>query len=216
MQGLIGKKIGMTRVFDANGVQVPVTVIQAGPCVVLQRKTGSDGYEAVQLGFQEKTEKRATKALQGHCKKAATGPKQFLREIRLADGEDAKIGDVVTVQIFEGASHVDVVGTTKGRGFAGNVKRHQMAGGPAAHGSGFHRQGGSVGNREEPAKIWKNKRMPGHMGNVQVTTQNVKIVQMRGDDGILLVRGAIPGPNGGVLLVRKALKKSSKAAAKTS
>lgn len=216
MQGLIGKKIGMTRVFDANGVQVPVTVIQAGPCVVLQRKTGSDGYEAVQLGFQEKTEKRATKALQGHCKKAATGPKQFLREIRLADGEDAKIGDVVTVQIFEGASHVDVVGTTKGRGFAGNVKRHQMAGGPAAHGSGFHRQGGSVGNREEPAKIWKNKRMPGHMGNVQVTTQNVKIVQVRGDDGILLVRGAIPGPNGGVLLVRKALKKSSKTAAKTS
>ena len=216
MQGLIGKKIGMTRVFDESGTQVPVTVIQAGPCVVLQRKTGADGYEAVQLGFQEKTEKRATKALQGHCKKAATAPKQFLREILLADGEDAKIGDVVTVQIFEGASYVDVIGTTKGRGFAGNVKRHQMAGGPAAHGSGFHRQGGSIGNRTWPARVFKNKRMPGHMGNVRVTTQNLKVVQVRGEDGVLLVRGAIPGPNGGILIVRKALKKSSKAAAKTS
>ena len=215
MQGLIGKKIGMTRVFDENGTHVPVTVIQAGPCVVLQRKTAADGYEAVQLGFQEKSEKRATKALQGHCKKAATTPKQFLREIRLAKGEEAKAGDLVTVQIFEGASHVDVIATTKGRGFAGNVKRHRMGGGPAAHGSGFHRAGGSIGNREEPARVYKNKRMPGHMGNVRVTIQNLKVVQVRGDDGVLLVRGAVPGPNGGMLIVRKALKKSSKAAAKT-
>jgi len=213
MQGLIGKKIGMTRVFDGSGAQVPVTVIQAGPCVVVQRKTGADGYEAVQLGFQEKKEARATKALQGHCKKAATGPRQFLREIRLGDGEDAKIGDVVTVQIFEGASHVDVIGMTKGRGFQGVIKRHRMSGGPAAHGSGFHRRGGSIGNRTWPARVFKNKRMPGHMGYVRVTTQNLKVVQVRGEDGILLVRGAIPGPSGGILIVRKALKKSSKASA---
>jgi large subunit ribosomal protein L3 len=213
MQGLIGKKIGMTRVFDGNGAQVPVTVIQAGPCVVVQRKTGADGYEAVQLGFQEKRKKCATKALQGHCMKAATGPKQFLREIRLMDGEDAKIGDVVTVLIFEGASHVDVIGMTKGRGFQGVIKRHRMSGGPAAHGSGFHRRGGSIGNRTWPARVFKNKRMPGHMGYVRVTTQNLKVIQVRGEDGILLVRGAIPGPNGGMLIVRKALKRSSKAAA---
>lgn len=214
MQGLIGKKIGMTRVFDENGTQVPVTAIQAGPCVVLQRKSAADGYEAVQLGFQEKTERRATKALQGHCKKAGTAPKQFVREIRLVKGEDAKVGDVVTVQIFDGATHVDVIGTTKGRGFAGNVRRHKFAGGPAAHGSGFHRQGGSIGNRTWPARVFKNKRMPGHMGNVRVTTQNLKLIQVRGDDGVLLVRGAIPGPNGGILIVRRALKKASKAAAK--
>ncbi len=214
MQGLIGKKIGMTRVFDENGTQVPVTAIQAGPCVVLQRKSAADGYEAVQLGFQEKTERRATKALQGHCKKAGTAPKQFVREIRLAKGEDAKVGDVVTAQIFDGATHVDVIGTTKGRGFAGNVRRHKFAGGPAAHGSGFHRQGGSIGNRTWPARVFKNKRMPGHMGNVRVTTQNLKVVQVRGEDGVLLVRGAIPGPNGGILIVRRALKKASKAAAK--
>ncbi len=214
MQGLIGKKIGMTRVFDEDGTHVPVTVIQAGPCVVLQRKSAADGYEAVQLGFQEKTEKRATKALRGHCKKAGTTPKQFVREIRLAKGEDAKVGDVVTVQIFDGATHVDVIGTTKGRGFAGNIRRHKFAGGPLSHGSRFHRQGGAIGNRTWPARVFKNKSMPGHMGNVRATTQNLKVVQVRGEDGVLLVRGAIPGPNGGILIVRRALKKASKAAAK--
>ena len=131
-------------------------------------------------------------------------------------GEDAKIGDVVTVQMFEGTSHVDVIGMTKGRGFQGVIKRHRMSGGPAAHGSGFHRRGGSIGNRTWPARVFKNKRMPGHLGYIRVTTQNLKVIQVRGEDGILLVRGAIPGPNGGLLIVRKALKKSSKSAANPS
>jgi len=211
MQALIGKKLGMTQVFDDKGHHVPVTVIQAGPCVVVQQKTTqADGYEAVQLGFGEVKERRATKALQGHCKKAGTGPKYTLSEVQLDAGEQVKQGDLVTVAIFEGVSHVDVIGITKGRGFQGLVKRHGFSGGPAAHGSGMHRRSGSIGNRTWPARVMKNRRMSGHMGHVRATIQNLRVVQVRKEDNVLLVWGAVPGPTGSLLMVRKAIKKAAK------
>ena len=212
MQGLIGKKIGMTRVFDDQGQQIPVTVVQVGPCVVVQRKTSAnDGYEAVQLGFVELKDKRATKARQGQFKKAGAKTHRVLREVELDAADEVKVGDVVSASVFEGVTHVDVIGVTKGRGFQGVVKRHRMAGGPAAHGSMFHRRGGSIGCREWPARIFKNKRMPGHMGNRNITTQNIKVVAVRNEDNVILLRGAVMGPTGGIVLVRKAIKKAAKA-----
>ncbi|HPF99910.1 MAG TPA: 50S ribosomal protein L3 [Kiritimatiellia bacterium] len=211
MQGLIGKKIGMTQVYDEQGVHVPVTVIQVGPCVVVQRKNvATDGYEAVQLGFLEQKEHRVRKPQAGHFKKANVGIPRVLREVPLAPGEEAKVGDQVTVAVFEGVPYVDIIGVTKGKGFQGVVKRHQMAGGPAAHGSGFHRQPGAVGNRTWPARVFKNKRMPGHMGNTRITTQNLKVVAVRGEDHVILVRGAVPGATGSIVMVRKSIKKAAK------
>ena len=211
MQALIGKKVGMTQVFDDQGRHIPVTVIQAGPCVILQSKTAqTDGYQSVQLGFEEVKEQRSTKARVGHCKKAGTGPKRVLREVRLDEGDQCKPGDSVGVSIFEGVEYVDVIGVTKGRGFQGVVKRHQMHGGAAAHGSMMHRRSGAIGNRTWPGRIMKNKRMSGHMGNVKQTTQNLKVVQVRNEDNVLLVRGAVPGPTGAILVVRKAVKKAAK------
>ena len=209
MQTLIGKKIGMTRVYDDAGVQVPVTVVQVGPCVVVQRKSAKpDGYEAVQLGFQEQKESRLTKPLQGHFKKAGAKPQKVLREVRLAQGEDAKAGDVLTAKIFEGVKFVDVLGHTKGRGFQGVVKRFRFAGGRASHGGGWNRKPGSIGNREWPARVFKNKKLPGHMGSVDITTQNLRVVKVLADDHALLLEGAVPGPVGGIVLVRKAIKKA--------
>ena len=209
MQALIGKKIGMTRVYDDAGVQVPVTVVQVGPCTVVQRKAkDSDGYEAVQLGFEEQKESRLSKPLRGHFKKAGAKPQKVLREVRLAKGEDAKAGDVVTAKAFEGVKFVDVLGHTKGRGFQGVVKRFGFAGGRASHGGGWNRKPGSIGNREWPARVFKNKRLPGHMGSVDVTTQNLRVVKVLADDHALLLEGAVPGPVGGIVLVRKAIKKA--------
>ncbi len=216
MNGLIGKKLGMMQVFDDQGVQVPVTVIQVGPCAVVQRKTlENDGYDAVQVGFDDQKEARVSKASKGHFKKASVPVRRVLREICLDAGEDAKAGDVLTVSIFEGASHVDVIGICKGRGFQGVVRRHGMVGGRESHGSMMHRRGGAIGNRTWPARVFKNKRMPGHMGNVRVTTQNLKVVAVKNEDNVLLVRGAVPGPTGSLVLVRKAVKKTSKTAGKS-
>ncbi len=212
MQGLIGKKIGMTRVYDEGGTQVTVTVIQAGPCVVVQRKAKArEGYEAAQLGFLEQKEHRVTKARLGQFKKAGVSPKRFLRESLLEAGEEVKVGDTVGVSIFDQVAYVDVIGITKGRGFQGVVRRHGFSGGPAAHGSMMHRRSGSIGNRTWPARVFKNRRMPGHMGNVQDTVQNLKVVSIRNEDNIIMVRGAVPGPNGGIVFVRKAIKKPAKA-----
>ena len=209
MQTLIGKKIGMTRVYDDAGVQVPVTVVQVGPCVVVQRKSAKpDGYEAVQLGFQEQKESRLTKPLQGHFKKAGAKPQKVLREVRVDAAEAAKAGDVLTAKAFEGVKFVDVLGHTKGRGFQGVVKRFRFAGGRASHGGGWNRKPGSIGNREWPARVFKNKRLPGHMGSVDVTTQNLRVVKVLADDHALLLEGAVPGPMGGIVLVRKAIKKA--------
>ena len=209
MQTLIGKKIGMTRVYDAAGVQVPVTVVQVGPCVVVQRKSAkADGYEAVQLGFGAQKESRLTKAEQGHFKKAGAAAQQILREVRVEAGEAAKAGDVLTAALFDGVKFVDVLGHTKGQGFQGVVKRFGFAGGRASHGGGWNRKPGSIGNREWPARVFKNKKLPGHTGSVDITTQNLRVVKVLADDHALLLEGAVPGPVGGIVLVRKAIKKA--------
>ncbi len=209
MQTLIGKKIGMTRVYDAAGVQVPVTVVQVGPCVVVQRKSAkADGYEAVQLGFGAQKESRLTKAEQGHFKKAGAAAQQILREVRVEAGEAAKAGDVLTAALFDGVKFVDVLGHTKGKGFQGVVRRFKFGGGRESHGGGWKRKPGSIGNREWPARVFKNKRLPGHMGSVDITTQNLRVVKVLADDHALLLEGAVPGPVGGIVLVRKAIKKA--------
>lgn len=210
MQTLIGKKIGMTRVYDENGVQVPVTVVQVGPCVVVQRKTKAvDGYEAAQIGFGAQKMQRLSKSVQGHLKKAGAEAQKVLREVRLADGDEVKAGDVLTAALFEGVGFVDVVGQTKGRGFQGVIRRYKMKGGRASHGGAWTRRPGSIGNREWPARVFKNKKMPGQMGAVDVTTQNLRVVKVLAEDHALLLEGAVQGPAGGIVLVRKAIKKVS-------
>lgn len=213
IEGLIGKKIGMTQVYDAKGRQVSVTAILVGPCPVVQKKTvANDGYAAVQIGFGEIKEKTASKSKIGHCKKSGVTPKRFLKEVRLeSDNDTIKTGDILTAALFEGVSHVDIIGVTKGRGFQGVMRRHGMHGGRASHGSGFHRRPGSIGQKESPARVWPNKRMAGHMGHERITTQNLEVVQVRPTDNVLLVRGAVPGPIGNIVFVRKAIKKAAKA-----
>ncbi len=211
MQGIIGRKLGMTQVYDAKGRHVAVTVIEAGPCVVVQRKsTARDGYDAVQLGFGAQQERRISKAAAGRFKKAGLAPSRVLREFEIAAGEELKEGQAVTVELFNDVAYVDVSGTTKGQGFQGVMKRHDMAGQPAAHGHTMHRRVGSIGMRTWPARILKNKRMPGHTGHLQVTTQNLRVVQVRPEDNALLVEGAVPGATGAVVVVRKSIKKAAK------
>jgi large subunit ribosomal protein L3 len=210
MQGLLGRKIGMTRVFGADGVQTPVTVLEVGPCVVVQRKTKArDGYDAVTLGFVEQKAQRVSKPMQGQFKAAGTAPRRWLREFAVEEGDGLAVGDAVSVALFEGVPYVDVTGVTKGRGFQGVVRRHGMSGGPMTHGGHSKRRVGSVGCRTFPGRIHRNKRMPGHMGHVRVTLQNLPVVQVRGPENLLLVRGAVPGPAGGVVAVRKALKRKA-------
>jgi len=210
MNGLLGKKIGMTRVYAENGHQVPVTVLEVGPCVAVQRKTlNTDGYEAVQLGFGEQKESRLSKAQVGRFKKASTTTKRSLQEFRVESDEGTKAGDLITAAIFEGVPFVDVTSTTKGRGFQGVVKRHSMRGGPGGHGSTSHRRVGAIGCRAIPGRVHKGKRMPGHMGNVTVTTQNLKVIQVVTADNMMLVRGAVPGPAGSLVRIVKALKKTA-------
>ncbi|MBM4143109.1 MAG: 50S ribosomal protein L3 [Lentisphaerae bacterium] len=210
MNGLIGRKVGMTQVFDGEGRRVPVTVIEAGPCVVVSRKTQArDGYEAAQLGFEAQKEQRVTQPLRGVFKRAGVAPRRALREFTLDEGEEVKPGDTVTVAIFEGAAYVDVIGISKGQGFQGVMKRHRMRGGPMTHGGHSKRRIGAVGCRSYPGRIHKGHRMPGHMGHRRVTQQNLRVVQVRGEDNVLLVRGAVPGPAGGLLMVRKALKRKA-------
>ena len=208
MQGLIGKKIGMTQVWDAAGRRVAVTVLEAGPCPVVQVKApDKDGYAAAQLGFGTQVAKRLPKALVARYAKAGVPPCRMLREFRLDEGESVKVGDQATVALFEGVKLVDVTATTKGRGFAGVVRRYRMAGGPMTHGGHSKRRIGSIGARDLPGCVHKGKRMPGHMGAVTRTARNLVVVQVRKDDNLLLVYGAVPGPAGAVVTIRKALKK---------
>ncbi|MEI6807111.1 MAG: 50S ribosomal protein L3 [bacterium] len=210
MTGILGQKIGMTRVYGEDGRQLPVTVLEVGPCVVIQRKTVAlDGYDAVQLGFKEYKAQRANQPSAERFKKAGVTPRRYLREFRLDVGEEAKPGDVFTATMLKDIKFVDVTGVTKGRGFQGVVKRHGMRGGPASHGSTSKRRVGAVGCRELPGRIHKNKRMPGHMGHVTVTMQNLKVVQVLPEDNLVLVLGAVPGPTGSLVYVMKALKKAT-------
>ncbi|MBA4389126.1 MAG: 50S ribosomal protein L3 [Verrucomicrobia bacterium] len=213
MQGLIGKKLGMTQIFDAKGRRIAVTVIEAGPCVVVQRKTREkDGYEAVQLGFGDRKERLVNKAALARFKKINVSPKRHLKEFAIDAGEEVKEGDVVTGAIFVGVSHVDIAGVTKGKGFQGVVRRHRMAGGPITHGGHSKRRIGAIGQRARPGNVAKDHHMPGHMGHVNVTAQNLELVEVREEGKLILVRGAIPGPTGAVVFVMKALKKKVKAA----
>lgn len=213
MKGLIGKKVGMTQVYDEQGKIVPVTVIEAGPCVVVDVKTADrDGYSAIQLGFGSRKAKNVTKAVQGHCAKAGLKDvfPSVLKEFRTAEGDSPALGTVLKADVFSSEDFVDVTGTTKGRGFQGVVKRYRFGGGRASHGGDWTRRTGSIGCREWPGNIIKGKKMPGHMGNVRRTVQNLQIVKVMPEDNVLLVKGAIPGANGGILLVRSAIKKSGK------
>ncbi len=212
---IIGKKIGMTQVYDDNNVLVPVTVVEAGPCPVVQVKTvESDGYNAVQLGYSAKKVKNTSKAELAHAQKAGLEQApRLLDEVRLADAPEAKPGDTVTVEAFTSGQLVDVIGVSKGKGFAGVVKRFRVAGGPASHGSMFHRRIGSVGMRQTPGRVWKNQKMPGHMGSKRRTVQNLRIVQVDAEKNLLLVRGCIPGANGDTVVVRSAIKGQKQAAA---
>jgi len=208
MKSLIGKKLGMTQIFDDEGRRVPVTVIEAGPCSVIQRKTTeADGYEAIQIGFGAQKESRVTKPLIGQFKKAGVETMRELREVRVDAADETKAGDTLTAAVFEDINFVDVLGSTKGKGFQGAVKRHGFSGGRASHGSHMHRRTGSIGMCEFPARVFKGKKMPGHMGNVNVTTQNMKVVQVRAEENLILLKGAVPGANGSTLVLREALKK---------
>jgi large subunit ribosomal protein L3 len=206
--GILGKKIGMTQVFRADGQVVPVTVLRAGPCVVVQRKTpASDGYDAVQLGLMEYIKKSSvTKPAAGHLKKSGAEGVRFQREFRLEAGTegDLKAGDRVLVDEFKPKDLVDVIGTSKGRGFAGVVRRHHFRGSDDTHGSMFHRAPGSIGASSFPSRVFPGMRMGGQMGTDRVTVRNLEIVEVDTEDNVLLIKGAIPGPNGGYVMVRRA------------
>ena len=204
--GILGKKIGMTQLFRADGVVVPVTLLKAGPCFVVQRKTpATDGYDAVQLALNEFVKaKRINKPETGHLKKAGAEGAKFLREFRLTGGEgDMKAGDKVLVSDFHPNEKVDVIGTSKGRGFAGVVKRHHFRGGEGSHGSMHHRAPGSIGASSFPSRVVPGMRMGGHMGDEQVTVRNLEIIEVDTEDNVLVVKGAVPGPNGGYVTIRR-------------
>ena len=206
--GLLGKKLGMTRVYDDKGVSTPVTVIAAAGNKVLQVKTAdTDGYVAVQVGFDEQKPSRVSKAQTGHFAKTSATPKRFIREFR---NGAAEAGADVPVTTFEVGQFVDVIGQSKGKGFQGAMKKHNYQGQPASHGSMMHRRTGAIGNRSTPGRVWKNMGMPGHMGDERVTVQNLQVVQVREEDGVILVSGAIPGAKGTYVVVRPSKKKSAK------
>ena len=209
MEGMIGKKIGMTQVYADDGKRTTVTVIELGPCPVVQVKTPErDGYSAVQLGFGEQKPKRLTKAVMGHLKKTGSleGGVKVLKEFALDEGETLKAGDVATVENFKDVKFVDVTGVTKGRGFAGVLKRYNFAGGNMTHGGHSKRRTGGLAARDLPGWIEKGKKMPGHMGAVNRTAVNLEVVQIRPEDNAILVKGSVPGARNGTLFVRKSLK----------
>ncbi len=206
VNGIIGIKLGMTRVFADDGAAVPCTVVQAGPCVVVQRRTKqADGYDAVQLGFVEFVKpQRISKPMTGHFKKANVAPMRMLREIRLDESaDDSKAGDRVLVDRFAPGEFVDVTGVSKGKGFQGGVKRWHFAGGDATHGSMFHRAPGGIGASSFPSRVWPGQHFPGHMGHERKTVKNLRVVKVDNEENLLLVRGAVPGPTGCYLLIRK-------------
>ena len=205
---ILGKKLGMTQVYDAQNVLVPVTVVEAGPCSVVQVKTVStDGYNAVQIGFAQKKSKNTSAAEAGHAKKAGLEhAPRVLAEVRLDAAPILKVGDVVDASAFAEGQLVDVIGVTKGKGFQGVVRRWRVAGGPASHGSMFHRRIGAIGMRQTPGRTWKNQAMPGHMGTVRRTVQNLRVVKVIAERNLILVKGAIPGANGDDVIVRSAIK----------
>jgi large subunit ribosomal protein L3 len=209
VNGLLGRKLGMTRVFTEDGRWVHVTLVEAGPCTVIQKKTqDTDGYDAVQVGFGEVKEARLNKPQAGHFKKSGQKLKKTLKEFRVAADSGLSVGDEIRSDIFKAGDRVDICGTSKGKGFAGVIKRHGFAGGPGGHGSHFHRAPGSIGQSADPAKVYKGKRMPGRMGNVFRTTQNLEIVRVDEEKNLIVLRGSVPGANGGLVVVKHSVKGS--------
>ena len=206
-KGLIGKKLGMTQIFDEKGLVIPVTVIEAGPCVVAQVKTSeTDGYNAIQLGFGEVKAKHINKPEMGHFAKSKLEPKKHLREFRLDDISSYKVGDEVKADIFTAGEKVDIQGTSKGKGFQGVIKRHGQSRGPMGHGSMYHRRPGSMGATSTPGRVFKGKKLPGHMGRVTVTIQNLDVVKVDMDKNVILVKGSVPGCKGAILKIRPTVK----------
>ena len=207
MKTIIGKKIGMTQIFDETGKVIPVTVIEAGPCVVAQVKTvETDGYNAIQLGFGDVKESKLNKPERGHFAKANLGLKKHLREFRVEDFEDVTVGTEIKADSFEAGDKIDVQGTTKGKGFQGVIKRHGQSRGPMGHGSMYHRRPGSMGPTSTPGRVFKGKKLPGHMGRVTVTIQNLDVVRVDLDKNVILVKGSVPGPKGAILKIKSAVK----------
>jgi large subunit ribosomal protein L3 len=207
VNGLLGRKLGMSRIFTEEGRWIEVTLLEAGPCTVVQRKTSdSDGYDAVQVGYGEVKEKRVNKPQMGHFKKTGIAPKRFLREFRIDGSSELQPGDELKIDMFKSGDRVDVSGTSKGKGFQGVIKRHGYSGGPGGHGSHFHRAPGSIGQCADPAKVYKGKGMPGQMGNKKTTTQNLEVIDVDPEKNLLVVRGAVPGAPGGLVVVKQSVK----------
>lgn len=203
----MAKKIGMTQVFSETGNLIPVTVLEAGPCVVVQKKTmENDGYEAIQVGFAEVKEKHVTKPLKGHFEKADVEAKKYLKEFRLEDITGYEVGAEIKADIFEAGEKIDVSGISKGKGYQGAIKRHGQSRGPMGHGSKYHRGLGSLSSGTTPGRVKKGKRMPGHMGAVKVTVENLEVVRTDAEKNLLLVKGAVPGPKGAILFVKDSVK----------
>jgi large subunit ribosomal protein L3 len=205
MDGILGRKVGMTQIFVEDGTVIPVTVIKAGPCLVVQRKTaGNDGYEAVQIGLVEEKPAKPNQPQAGHFRKAGVAPVRQVEEFRLDSGEEIKAGDEIKASMFNEKDYVDIVGTSKGKGYQGVMKRHNFAGGRGSHGSMFHRAPGSIGSSAYPSRVFKGMRMAGRMGGERVTTKNLQIVKIDAEQNLIYVRGAVPGPKSGYLAIRRA------------
>lgn len=209
-KAIIGKKIGMTQIFDESGKVIPVTVVEAGPCVVAQKKTvENDGYASVQIGFGDVKAQKVTKPMRGHFEKADVAPKKFLREFRVDDIDAYNVGDLIKADVFAAGDKVDVIGTSKGKGYAGVIKRWNFQRLKESHGSGpVVRHGGSIGNASDPSRIFKGRKMAGHLGSERVTVQNLTIVKVDAENNLLAIKGAIPGPNGGTVMIHDTVKKA--------
>ena len=206
-KAILGTKIGMTQIFGEGGVVIPVTVVMAGPCVVTQKKTvETDGYEAVQVGFGDVKEKHLNKPQLGHFKKADTANKKYVREFRLDDAENYSVKNEIKADVFAAGEKVDATAISKGKGFQGAIKRHGQSRGPMAHGSKYHRHAGSNGPATTPGRVFKGKHMPGHMGHVQVTIQNLEIVRVDAEQNLILVKGAVPGPKKSLVTLKYSVK----------
>ena len=206
-KAIIGKKVGMTQIFDENGRVIPVTVVEASPCVVVQKKTvETDGYDAIQVGFGELREKLVNKPRKGHFAKAGVSLRRTLKEFRMEDVANYNVGDEIKVDTFEIGDKVDVSGVSKGKGFQGTIKRWNASRGPMSHGSKFHRAPGSMGAASDPSRTFKNKRMPGHMGAKNTTVLNLEVVKIMPEKNIILIKGGIPGPNKGTVVIRNSVK----------
>ncbi|MBP2033124.1 large subunit ribosomal protein L3 [Clostridium algifaecis] len=206
-KAILGRKLGMTQIFDENRKVVPVTVIEAGPCVVTQKKTiEKDGYEAIQVGFDDIREKLVTNPVKGHFKKAGAALKRFIKEFRLEDTSSYEVGQEIKADVFEAGERIDVSGVSKGKGFQGTIRRWNAQRGPMSHGSKFHRAVGSMGAASDPSRTFKNMKMPGHMGNVNSTALNLQIAKVIPEKNLILIKGGVPGPNKGFVVIRNTIK----------